>query len=276
MPSMRLYQNGLTAYMGGTGDHVRAPRGEVVGWSDAAARRQTRWLWKIDAPALTGYGFAVTLTMTHTPDTAAEFHRLRRAWIKRAERHGAVRIHWVIEWQRRGTPHIHAAVYFDEAQAQSPAFLAVDWCAIAEPYVAELWSQTVKPITGVGGWLKYLSKHAARGARHYQRQGHPDGWQKTGRLWGYCGQWPVIEPMELPDLSNREFYRVRRIVRAWAVADARKAGDWKRVRYLRRAGRPDTEKMSRCAGVAEWIPEDVSLRLVDLFERENRAPQGDS
>jgi hypothetical protein len=116
--------------------------------------------------------------------------------------------------------------------------------------------------------LKYLSKHAARGAKHYQRQGHPEGWEKTGRLWGYTGDWPTFEPMELTGLNSVEFYRVRRILRAWARADARAAGDWKRLSYLRHPRRVD-EKTSRFQGVSEWIPEHVTLRLIDYFEREN-------
>jgi hypothetical protein len=269
MPTMKVYVNGSSSYMGGTGDHKRAPRGDVVGWSPAAARRQMKWLWTVQSEQLTGSGYAVTLTMRETPATAVDFQKLRRAYVKRLERMGATRVHWVIEWQRRGTPHIHAAVYFAEQLThEQRGWLAVHWLVVSAPFGSELRGQHVDTIEGALGWLKYLSKHAARGASHYQRQGHPEGWSKTGRLWGHTGVWPVSEPMVLDHLSNAEFWRVRRILRGWAVADARKAGDWKRVAYLRKAGRPDTAHLSRYQGVSEWIPDSVTLRLVDFFERE--------
>lgn len=271
MPTMKLYRNGTSSYMGGTGNHVRAPRGEIVGWSAASARRQERWLWTVDADALSGHGYAVTLTMKICPDSAADFEKVRRAYVKRVERMGAIRIHWVVEWQARGVPHIHAAVYFDfDLDSEEISWLLVHWIAVAGRYETAVNAQHWDHITGPMGWLKYLAKHASRGAAHYQRQGHPETWSKTGRLWGHIGDWPVIEPVVLDGLSNREFWRLRRLMRAWAVADARKVSDWKRVAYLRRAGRPADRKVSSYLGAAEWIPVEVSSRLVDLFENENR------
>lgn len=271
MPTMKLYRNGTSAYMGGTGDHVRAPRGVVTGWTAATARRQTQWLWTVNADALSGQGYAVTLTIRDCPPDAATFHKLRRLWIRRVERMGAVRIHWVIEWTRRGIPHLHAAVYFPQPLTTLQRnWLGVHWMVVAAEFGTGMRGQHVAEISGAMGWLKYLSKHASRGAAHYQRVGHPEGWNKTGRLWGHAGEWPVDEPVVLDGLSNPEFWRLRRLMRGWAVADARKAGDWSRVAYLRRAGRPADRKRSSFQGVSEWIPEDVSLRLVDFFERENR------
>lgn len=267
---MKLYQNGVSTYMGGTGTHVRALRGEVVGWSPAAARRQTRWLWSVDSSGLTGAGYALTLTVRDTPPSSDDFTRIREGFFKRVCRMGAVRFHWVTEWQARGTPHIHCAVYFPHwLPDDDVAELVSHWLAVARPYGADPFAQDVKPITGPVGWLKYLSKHASRGVQHYQRQGHPEGWAKTGRLWGHGGGWPVVEPLELEGLNNREFYRVRRLLRAWAYADARKAGDLRRMRYLRASAQRADAKASRFLGAAEWVPEHVTLRLVDFLEREN-------
>ena len=65
-----------------------------------------------------------------------------------------------------------------------------DWLEISSRYRSGLSGQDCKPIDGVLGWLRYLGKHASRGAAHYQRSGHPEGWEKTGRLWGHVGDWP--------------------------------------------------------------------------------------
>ena len=73
------------------------------------------------------------------------------------------------------------------------------------------------------GWLQYLSKHAARGAAHYQRaQGSiPSGWEgMTGRMWGHLGDFPTHEPLGL-ELDDCGWFRFRRIVRGWRCAQAR-------------------------------------------------------
>lgn len=261
--------------MGGSGDHVRAPRGDIKGWTRDTARRHTQWLWQVRADDLDGAGFALTLTLRDTPETAEAFHRMRRAWLKRVERLGAIRVHWVIEWQERGTPHLHAAVYFPPLPGAAfdtrHALAVVAWLDVCDVAgIDAAWrSQDAKSISGALGWLKYLAKHASRGANHYQRQGAPEGWEKTGRMWGHTGEWPTSEPIVLDGLSNREFWRLRRIARNWARNQAAASGDWKRLRYLRRSGRPDNRHQSSFQGVAEWIPENVSLRLVEFFTTES-------
>jgi hypothetical protein len=256
----------MTAHMAGKGNPEPVPRGDIKGWTAATARRQRDWLGTVDAEALSGFGYAVTLTMRETPASAEEFHRLRRMWLKRVERMGATRVHWVVEWQARGTPHLHCAVYFTDAQPHEGALVAVEWLLVSQAFGVSLRSQDVKPIAGALGWLKYLAKHASRGAMHYQRRGHPEGWDKSGRMWGHTGVWPVVEPVEYA-IANSQFYRVRRIARSWAIAEARKAGDWRRVKYLRRRG-PASEYQSRYRGVSEWIPEPEMLRLIDYLDRE--------
>ena len=261
--------------MGGSGNHTRALRGDIKGWSAATARRHTHWLWQVRADDLDGVGFAITLTLRDTPATAEDFHRMRRAWLKRVERQGATRVHWVIEWQERGTPHLHAAVYYPPMPDSVPdarhARAVVSWLEVCDAAgIDASWaSQDAKSIHGALGWLKYLAKHASRGANHYQRQGAPDGWEKTGRMWGHWGPWPTTEPVVLDDLNNREFWRLRRLVRNWARNQAAATGDWSRLRYLRRAGRPNNRHQSSYQGVSEWIPEYVTLRLIDFFERES-------
>lgn len=265
----------MSSYMGGSGDHERAPRGEIKGWTAATARRHTQWLWQVRADDLDGAGFAITLTLRDTPASADEFHRMRRAWLMRVVRLGATRVHWVIEWQERGTPHLHAAVYFPPLTGGAfdarHARAVVAWLDVCDAAgIDASWrSQDAKSIDGPLGWLKYLAKHASRGANHYQRQGAPDGWEKTGRMWGHTGDWPTTEPIVLDGLNNREFWRLRRLVRNWARNQAAASGDWQRLRYLRRAGRPDNRHQSSYQGVSEWIPEDVSLRLVELFNTES-------
>ena len=253
-------------------------RGVIKGWSAAAVRRHTKWLYSIDAPRLTGVGIALTLTMRDTPPTADEFQRLREALVQRWRDAGATRFHWVIEWQRRGTPHIHAAVYFPEGTDPevTAAKLVFGWSAIATHYGVRLAAQHFDEISGPLGWLQYLSKHAARGVKHYQRNGHPEGWEKTGRLWGKGGEWPEDVPMRF-DLTTPAYHRYRRLVRSWRVADARAelasartpelaAKARRRVTYSRRMLACNEPRLSAVRGVSDWLPEDVSLSLLALLE----------
>lgn len=268
MPTVTAYKNGVTAGIGG-GNPSPKKRSTVKGWSPAAVRRHTSWLYGVDAPALDGDGFALTLTMRHTPDTAAAFHALRRAWIMRVTRMGASRIHWVIEWQRRGTPHLHCAVYFPpgETPQYAEARMITAWTEIADDFGAAIPGQHYDHISGALGWLQYLSKHASRGVKHYQRSGHPSGWDKTGRLWGHTGEWPTDAPMRF-DMSREAYWRYRRLVRAWRVADARKSGDSSRIKYARSMLACPLPKLSAVRGVSDWVTEDVSLTLIDLLVRD--------
>lgn len=259
MATLRAYPNGLTMGMSTGGNPAPVKRGTITGWSAAAVRRHKRWLFSVVAPDLSGAGYALTLTVKDTPPSAREWHALRRNWIDRLERRGLVRLHWVVEWQKRGTPHLHVAAYFGRALTPAERWdLLAQWTDVAAAYGAGWRSQDVKPIDGPMGWLKYLSKHAARGVAHYQRQGKPEGWESTGRLWGYVGDWPLVEPIEVT-LTTAEYYRMRRLVRAWRVADARRAGDPARIAYARRSLKCPDADLSRVRGVSEWVPESVVL-----------------
>lgn len=276
MPTVTSYRNGMTAGVGG-GNPSPVKRSAVKGWSQGAVRRHTKWLYSIDAGRLDGEGIALTLTMKSTPATAADFHAMRRAFFMRLDRMGVTRYHWVVEWQRRGTPHLHVAVYFPPIEPGSfhdmpeypsrAEWLIIHWLAVASDYGASIRAQDYKPIDGALGWLQYLSKHAARGVKHYQRMGHPEGWEKTGRLWGYGGDWPVDEPMRF-NMPREAYWRYRRLVRAWTVADARKSGKASRIAYSRRMLACPIPNLSAVRGVSGWLPEDISLQLVGLLESE--------
>jgi hypothetical protein len=269
-------------------------RDVIKGWTAGAVRRHGNWLYSIDAPRLDGVGISLTLTMRDTPASSAEFIEARQALLARLYRAGATRVHWVVEWQKRGTPHMHLAVYYPEgADPEAVASRAIyGWVAIASDWHAGVGGQDWNTIDGPLGWLQYLSKHAARGVRHYQRTGHPEGWNTTGRLWGHTGAWPTDEPMRF-ELSTAAYHRFRRLVRSWRVADARgahqaaleavrgaEATQWhgeavsrerqvrRRITYARGMLTCSNRKLSPVRGVSDWLPEDVALQLVALIESE--------
>lgn len=261
MPVLKLYQNGTTSSMGHRpGDHERAPRGTTKGWTYRASRGNTKFLWSVKADQLTGAGFAVTLTVRDCPSSSVEWAALRRAWIERIRRRGLIRLHWITEWQRRGHPHMHAAVWMPEGF--DPEKIALHWLEVARQYRPGRLGQDVRPITGQVGWFQYLGKHATRSASNYQRspENVPAGWEKTGRVWGHVGDWPTEEAMEVA-VNFAGWYRWRRLVLRYAIANARARRDYYRVGYLRRYLQFD-EEVSRCRGTGDWIPQPVQLRML--------------
>lgn len=286
MPTGKLYRNGLTMGAGGNPKPTGGKRGKVEGWTSAAVRRHTRWLYSVDTEELTGYGWSPTLTLRDCPPTPEAWTRLRKSYLQALSRSGILlRAHWVVEWQRRKVPHLHMAVYLSERiGAEDAQRLLIDtWVGLASKYGAGTKGQHLGQIDGPLGWLEYLSKHAARGVAHYQRAGKPEGWETTGRLWGYLGQWPIVEPLEV-NVTRDEFYRFRRLVRAWRLADARSelkvaapglSGELQRRQARRRIvsarrmlQHPDPD-LSRLRGVSEWIPEDLGLKLLTLVADES-------
>jgi hypothetical protein len=305
-----LYLEGLTMGQAGPGvpPGTDVRRSDVRGWSAGAVRRHKRWLFSVDRDAVPelGVGYAVTLTLRDTPASAVEWHRLRRAWLRAVERSGAVAVHWVVEWQKRGTPHLHTAIYFDPAvlgDTNGGDLARRLWVDRAgEKYGAQLGAQYALPIRDITGWTQYLSKHAARGVKHYQRQGVPEGWEKSGRLWGHTGDWPTVEPdrvdlvsapslplsvpsvvrsqhAESPRLggtsagSSSQYHALRREVRRYEVAQHRQAlrtastalqarQARRGLRFARGMLKCSDRALSSVRGVSIWIPYEISSALV--------------
>lgn len=246
--------------------HDRAKRGEVEGWSLGATRRNTAFLMSIREGELTGAGVAFTLTLRDCPPTAEAWHKIRRAWEMRMRRAGMIRLHWVTEWQRRGVPHLHGAIWWPDAYDTTAP--AEAWVAVASSYGASRRGQFARPIDGPVGWFQYLSKHAARGVKHYQRTAEniPSGWQKkTGRVWGKSGEWPVREAVRI-NLQDQHgdggWFAFRRLVRSWRKADARAEGNRHRIAQARGMLLCRDQSLSRVRGVSEWIPQDLTDALL--------------
>lgn len=276
MRTMKLYLHGVTMGTRPTSSpHVRAKRGKVGGWSEGATRRNVAFLRSVVADGLSEShngplaGFAVTLTLRDCPASSQDFHKLRRAYLKRLERAGLHRCHWVIEWQRRGVPHIHGAIWLpwgDLADSSPLRKLIIDhWLDVAGTYGVSRRAQHVTPITDAVGWFQYVAKHAARGVKHYQRSAEniPEGWKTTGRMWGYTGEWDLREPIHL-DVSDDVYFRMRRLARSWRKADARASGDSYRIKTARGLLKHPDPEISKLRGISEWISMDDVLMFVDI------------
>jgi len=274
MPVVRVYQHGFTGGCPPSNNgHARAKRGAVGGWSSSSTRSNLRFLYSVDESGLTGCGLGATFTVRRCPPDHEAWNGVRRAFLMRLRRAGLIRGHWVTEWQRRGVPHLHGAFWFDGLPS---APLVFDWLECASEYAPAMPAQRITLIRDSVGWFKYLSKHAARGVNHYQRspENIPRAWHKTGRMWGHVGQWPTVEPVR-EGLSMAEWFRWRRVVRSYRLADAREAlqasQDSTRARSLRRRVsaarsvlRCPERLLSPVRGVSEWMPIAVQTRILDL------------
>jgi hypothetical protein len=271
---VKLYPGGTAMSRGNNGSKPpTVKRGVVSGWSTQAAARHVKWLMSVDPGGMPegSVMYAYTLTVGPAiPATSADFHRLREMWLKRVERAvpGALWC-WVMEWQARGAPHLHGVLVVPDTPEVNRAVLLLvyaGWSEVAEDTKALPVAQDVKRIADrFSGWLQYLSKHIGRGSKHMQRKAGamPPGWASSGRLWGHSQGWPTAE--QKLQMDEPAWYELRRLVHAWAMADARSEKDpevrARRLRYLKRR-RQVTRDVSRHVGLREWVPPRVMGRLI--------------
>lgn len=289
--------------MATTGTHKRrgGPRGNVTGWSPGAARRNIAFLRSVDERSLAGHGYAITLTVRDCPATIESWSTSLTAWIKRQRRSGLIRLHWVMEYQSRGVPHLHVAAWYDNDAASLKAL--DDWIEITSHLRSGHRGQYIREIEGPIGWFQYMSKHCGRGSKHYQRQQNllPAKWTKSPRVWGKSGEWPTVEVAE-GQLTDNQFYRLRRLIRSLRVSQARRSvpgpgWSWiegslltkqlarsmpiaptlcgsvktslrsrlQHLRYVRTMLKNDDPKKAAVIGLSEWITPDVQDELLKVL-----------
>lgn len=260
MPVVSILPGGTSG--GHTYEGIRRPgkRGEVKGWTRGSARRLVAWLWSVNVDELPqAGGWALTLTSGVTPDTADDWSRARELWLDRMRLRGIDAYQWLTEWTARGRPHMHMAVY---ASGRFDIDALVAWLDICDQmgWVASARGQHIVPIDGATGWLKYVAKHSARGIVHYQRDGAPEGWEKTGRLWSSGGSWP-LEEAERHELTVAQFGRFRELMQRHLIEDMEARGvESQFVEDTRK--RWANPEHGEAQGVSGWIDGMVAYQLL--------------
>lgn len=296
MPTVTSYRHGTTA---GSGNCNATPpqRTECRGWSASSIRRNLAFLYSVDERRLADLeGFALTLTVRDCPP-AAEWRRIRLAFFEFARRQGVALVHWVTEWQRRGVPHLHLAVFWPSSGPRPVGSLVRHWCALTASLGATGRGQHVTRIHDLRGWNEYVSKHAARGLYHYQRspQNVPETWRgaSSGRMWGKLGDWPTY-PICKIELSREAYHRYRRLVRSWRLAKVRRRppgciqaddGSWWRragtelvpcdlgraISAARSMLRCPVRELSSVRGISEWCGSAVTDRFLEHLSLEGHS-----
>lgn len=241
--------------------------------------------------------WAVTLTMPakDMPRVSAkDFH----AWLNRslvhARRVGVAHYYWIVEFTAAGTPHIHMTIWTHPIVPDAKVvLLAAYWVDMLDEadIKASLKAQDIHRLEperrGPGDWLMYQAKHASRGVAHYQRaiESMPENWREnSGRMWGHDRGLPLKPELKIV-LNNPAWYWMRRRIRAWCLADARRKTDpVKRRRGITAARRmlrcPDPGEVpaargarARCRGVGVCVPEWVTIQLLDAMPRRLRGEE---
>lgn len=153
----------------GMGNPEPPVRGKASGWTRAVARRNNDFLMSVDGPALADQGepYAVSLTFGREGIVSPERLRdVREALFDRLRRMGLIRLHWLVEFQGDGTPHLHMLLYLP-GPGQADAIRG-HWLDVAGWSGARASGQHVVSVNHLRGWKQYLGKHGIRGVRHYQ------------------------------------------------------------------------------------------------------------
>lgn len=277
----------VTVLMGGI-KVARAPgcnrtpdkRGKATGWSEGVARRNRDFLMSIDVDALAdptqGEPYALSLTFGRDEFVSpAGLRQTRERFFDRLRYLGMIRLHWLVEFQRDGTPHLHMLVYmpWDALNERVAGAIRQAWLEVSSFSGSAVSGQYVVPVGHLNGWQQYLAKHGARGVRHYQRV-MPQGWEVPGRMWGKLGDWPTSsEPFETDDET---FFRLRRAIRSYQIATARQAlltakpcdiaAKRKNLSHARRClfdPRDGGSRRTALRGMALWMPRNLSSAILE-------------
>ena len=296
MQQITFYRHGVSVATVARQQEGGGKRGEASGWSKGASRRNIQFLRSIDERRLDGVHFCISLTLRDCPPNAAVWEALRLRFVERMRRAGMIRLHWVVELQRRGVPHLHGLIGFpDGVDAGAMAKMIVNaWLQVTAVYKSGPQSQHVREWDTSMAWAEYLGKHSGRRGAHYQRSGLPEGWEKSGRVWGHLGEWPLQEPERLL-VQNERGNQIRRVMRSYSVAVARQrvhqhpvggdgwsdrqgverihareqfSGSGKQLRgllqglrFARRMLQARERKLGEVRGVSEWSPPSMNEHL---------------
>ena len=226
-------------------------RGFVAGWSERSSRSNLRFLQSIQLDRL-GPSWGATLTVGGDVPCFHAWAKMRRRFLDwLGVRYQPVATYWLMEFQRRGAPHLHVWCIVNPARPDHANLLRVlsQWLENAKETGVLERGQHIAPIDPRIAWARYLAKHMARGRRHYQRDALPDGWKVTGRVWGKSGDWPVSA--DRFDVEDAAAFRLRRALRRYVGK-----------RHAAAGARVCEASQSYVRGASLWLSDRAARRLL--------------
>ncbi|QRZ62674.1 hypothetical protein [Rothia sp. ZJ932] len=260
----------------------RPKRGNTKGWTAAVSRNNFKFLMSIDVEGLKGLyeAFAVTLTVPAGEEvpTPATWQKMRKRLIEGGLRyHKWHLVHWVTEFTRKLTPHLHMTVWVDKdlSLREFHTDLVDRWTDITAKHGYEVShkSQYAKRVEDTG-WFLYQAKHGSRGQTHYQRREVPESWRtSTGRMWGYNGKWEgyLLEPERIETAGNEDLWVMRRHIKKWNLSRARlivvkdaksKRRKARAINFGRRGLKCGNEAFSAVRPMKMWADREKVLQIL--------------
>lgn len=228
-----LLPGGLIAKVpGGNNEPPSKKRGNIQGFSLKSRARLRRILMGIDFDHLAGSGkraktsAGFLVTLTYPRDWPGDWQQ----WKTHLDRFSK-RIHrlpgfkfavWRLERQRRGAPHYHIIVAFDDPKetTQLKGWVLSSWhesIGTDDPYHANIGADTrALYCDNSGKLLRYLLKYLAKADN--------GALWSAGRMWGVWGEIPDGLVVRYLFTKRKEWVEFVRRIRRWG----------KRSRYLRK------------------------------------------
>ena len=205
-----------------------AKRGIISGWTKGSLLKNANFLESIDYQTMQewyGNCFVFTLTVRDLP-LPEVWRRWVRKFMKVINNRGAEAIYVLVEFQKRGVPHIHGMAWGREPEERLDILIRRWWLTITG---AGRIAQDVKMATNVARWGKYLTWHDGRGMAHYQRSTVPNGWKgkSTGKMWHVWGKWATDDPVVLELVGGWRAYEEIRKRKMRAIENPSRKDDWR-------------------------------------------------
>lgn len=213
-------------------------KGDIKAFSKKARLRLLKKLNKFDFKSK-GLPFFVTLTYPKRyPKDKETYKNDLDVFRKRLKRHfGKIEYIWRLEAQKRGAPHYHFILYFeDEPELE-----------ILKKWVSKNWFEVVQRV-----WRKRDEKHLKAGTNckkvdHYRQmivyvskyltKVEQDKLIDQGRYWGASSNWG--DKLAQESLEGRELIRFRQILR----------------RYLKRSSKYMAQEVAKCSNIEIFLPQ---------------------
>lgn len=211
MAKVRFYDGGFLVELDSDGIGDAPPGGERgdAHFSKASRRRLLQGVAKLDQARL-GTGLFVTLTYPgQWPAQPSKWKRDLDVWIKRLRyKHREVAGWWKLEPQQRGAPHFHLLLWGLERVCKS--WLSSSWFeVVGSGDERHLRAGTqVQRMRSHRGAIWYAAKYLGKDV--------PRSWMSktVGRWWGAFNRPALARSEQTIELTDRQFCRLRRVLRA--------------------------------------------------------------
>lgn len=266
MDVLTIHQNG--ASMAKVSQHPRTVTSRLgrgqKGWTADVARANRKFLQSVVYDDLTGVGVSYTLTVGDIPPPE-EWRRLMDNLVMWFRDTGYIRHHHVVEFQKRGAPHVHGVVYYPDGDSEEIGRrLIAYWLKAARGTNPDVLGQNAQPVRTVVHWAEYLDKHATRSIQNYQRaEANLNAEWVPGRLpkmYRFSGDWPRREPEKFR-LPERKAALFRALLVEYCASELERKGDPENAEKIRKRAEVNPDD-PMTYGLNLWVPRSVQFDLL--------------